>query len=105
MHRAALWMPQQEPGGIPSYWRLGSGGYNLRRVFEPGRGRVLNKHWALFKGRFRVWELQSMADRDGAMAQAEQWLQEHDIVKHDQPGKDRTDANERAEHRPQQSSR
>ncbi len=80
VHRAALWQVMQEPGGIPKYYRVASGGYNLRRVMEP-EGRRMVKCWALYKRNARVWELQAMSDRDAAMEQAEGWLQEQEIVK------------------------
>lgn len=79
VHRAALWQVMQEPGGIPKYYRIASGGYNLRRVMEP-EGRRLVKRWALYHGPSRVWEIQAMSDRDAAMAQAEAWLREQEIV-------------------------
>lgn len=77
----ARWQMQQEPGCIPTYWRVLSGGYHLRRVFEHSGAKRMDKRWALYKNRHRVWELQAMSSLTAAMEQAEEWLKEHEIVR------------------------
>lgn len=78
---AKLWQPKQKEGGIPTYWRIAGSGYHLRRVFDHSGARRLDKRWALYKNRHRVWELQAMGSLTAAMEQAEEWLKEHEIVR------------------------
>ena len=79
-------MPMQTPHGIPRYYRYGAGKYSLRRVMEPKGGKPGDKpvkmetKWALYCKESRVHELQAMHDRDAAMEQAENWLEENGLV-------------------------
>lgn len=68
-------------GAIPIYRRKNSS-FSVQRVMDPtGPGAKYTKRWALFDGLQRVWELQAMPDPAGAILQADEWLQEHDLIR------------------------
>lgn len=67
-------------GPIPVY-KLANSRYSVRRVIDPSGLTRNEKRWALYCDRQRVWELQAMPDPQGAIAQAENWLMEHEIIR------------------------
>lgn len=104
VHEKALWVPETMPYGPTHYHRMGSGGYNIRAVWQKRwnyrtKQVEYQERWALFKGRFQVEELETVRTRDACMEMAEEWLQEYGIVQAPLMKKGDTNEEQGTEHR------